>query len=164
MFSVSWVLLCREISGVVTSETHARLAGLDGVLEDSTITWSNGVKWSRKEAAALLAPPEWKGMWHGKVNNNDVSVWLTSPTRVVAEGMRNGKKWKADGHVSGDMIYLFGISGKVHPPPPRCRTHLHESRSAISRTELAPLVALCLCAVSGLRSACHSADASRLHL
>lgn len=108
----SWL---REISGTLTSESSARLAGLDGTLDETKITWSNGVKWTRKEAATLLAPPEWKGRWHGKVNNNDVSVWLTSETRVVAEGTRNGKKWKADGHVSGDMIYMFGISGKVRP-------------------------------------------------
>jgi hypothetical protein len=105
-----------EISGTLASESRARLAGLDGVLgeDGGKITWSNGVTWSRKEAATLQAPPEWKGRWHGEVNQNDISLWLTSPTRVVAEGIRNGKKWKAEGHISGDTIYLFGISGKVH--------------------------------------------------
>ena len=124
-----------EISGTLASESRARLAGLDGVLgeDGGKITWSNGVTWSRKEAATLQAPPEWKGRWHGEVNQNDISLWLTSPTRVVAEGIRNGKKWKAEGHISGDTIYLFGISGKVHSSQrsaaaihaPASHTHVH---------------------------------------
>ena len=102
-----------DISGTLISESKARLAGLEGTLGEAGVSWSNGVVWSKQESAAPLEPPTWKGLWHGKVNDNDVSVWKTSPTRIVAEGYRNGKKWKAEGHVSGDQIYLFGISGRV---------------------------------------------------
>ena len=48
--SVDW-----EIAGSVTSETRARLAGLEGVLDADGITWSNGVKWTRKQRAEPVA-------------------------------------------------------------------------------------------------------------
>ena len=53
--SVDW-----EISGVLTSETTARLAGLDGTLSSSGIAWTNGVEWSRTEVAPVAAP-SWSG-------------------------------------------------------------------------------------------------------
>ena len=52
----------------------------------------------RYDAAKALLPPT---VFHGII------------MQVVAEGVRNGKTWKSEGHVSGDTIYLFGISGKV---------------------------------------------------
>ena len=93
-----------DIAGELTSETKARLAGLEGTLEETGVSWSNGVVWSKKVSGAPLEPPTWPGAWHGKINDNDVSVWKTSPTRIVAEGYRNGKKWKAEGRVSGDVL------------------------------------------------------------
>jgi hypothetical protein len=77
-----------EISGTLTSDTSARLAGLEGLLTARGVSWSNGVVWSRKAVLAPLAPPTWSGMWHGQRANIDIRMSQPSDTKVVAEGMR----------------------------------------------------------------------------
>ena len=155
-----------EITGTLTSETRARLAGLDGALSETGITWSNGVTWSKQQVLTPKPPPGWAGTYHAQKANIDIRVTQQTDTKVVAEGTRcarmlrdlcwrcvswscsgsggctrtraarpshppchsptrvpppshtfpnrsQGKKFKADGFISGDTISMFGITGKL---------------------------------------------------
>ena len=89
-----------EITGTITSQDRARLAGLEGVLAGDTVTWSNGVKWSKK-ASALVAPPSWAGSYHATIHKIDVRVSLKSGTQVQAAS--SSFKSNVPGHVSGEI-------------------------------------------------------------
>ena len=77
-----------EISGTITSSTHASLAGLDGTLSSRAVTWSNGVVWSREQVATPVAPPTWPGTYHAARAGITIKIMQPSDTKVIAEGTR----------------------------------------------------------------------------
>ena len=77
-----------EISGTITSSTHASLAGLEGTLSSRAVTWSNGVVWSREQVATPVAPPTWPGTYHAARAGITIKIMQPSDTKVIAEGTR----------------------------------------------------------------------------
>ena len=77
-----------EISGTITSSTHASLAGLEGTLTSRAVTWSNGVVWSREQVATPVAPPTWPGTYHAARAGITIKIMQPSDTKVIAEGTR----------------------------------------------------------------------------
>lgn len=100
-----------DISGSIIGDTTAHLAGLEGVLSNAGVTWSNGVVWTRHALPSVLPPPTWGGTYRAKTNGIDVTLSLPNPT--TARASSNSFGTPAMGHVSGDTISMFGVRGKL---------------------------------------------------
>ena len=105
-----------EISGSLTSETRARLAGLDGLLSDSGVAWSNGVVWSRQAVAVPLAPPTWPGSYHASHANIQIRITQPSDTKVFAEGTRCAPQRNPYTRVRAHLTRILSTRAPAHAP------------------------------------------------
>ena len=113
-----------DLKGVIRPDGFtASLAGLQGIKVPSTATgdvlWNNGVRWvytrapaqapAARTSAAQAPWPRvpWEGVY---VDNHAAEITVE---RHCDDISAKTAKWKADGHVSGEQIFILGLSGRA---------------------------------------------------